>query len=142
MGSLVGLPMRPGKQQCSFFLKTGTCKFGAKCIFDHPEGFGGTQPCIIMNSLGFPMRPGGSICSFYMRTGQCKFGSSCRHDHPEPDVMGSPTSDALIKCLLNPSNFDFSKLSQANLDKLASLSVEDLEGMDLSVFISEKALYS
>jgi len=132
--NILGLPIRPGKQQCSFFLKTGTCKFGAKCIFDHPEGCGGTQG-VEMNSLGFPMRPGGTICAFYMRTGQCKFGSSCKHDHPELNLAGS--KDMSTDCLQDPTNFDFSKLSQTKLEKLASLSAEDLEGLDLSALISE-----
>eukprot|EP00898_Chlorokybus_atmophyticus_P008190 jgi/Chlat1/8372/Chrsp80S07802 len=32
-----GLPLRPGAQLCSFFMKTGTCKYGSGCKFDHPE---------------------------------------------------------------------------------------------------------
>jgi hypothetical protein len=28
--------MRPGELQCSYYLKTGKCKFGATCRFDHP----------------------------------------------------------------------------------------------------------
>jgi len=132
--STLGLPLRPGKQQCSFYLKTGSCKFGAKCIFDHPEGCGGTQLGVMMNSRGFPMRPGGTICSYYMRTGECKFGNSCRHDHPELNMDAS--TGASVDCLLDPSNFDLSNLSHEELEKLASLSVQDLEGMDLSALIS------
>lgn len=31
------LPRRPGKPPCTFYLRTGICKYGASCKFDHPE---------------------------------------------------------------------------------------------------------
>ncbi|CAL9083767.1 unnamed protein product [Musa acuminata var. zebrina] len=34
--TLAGLPRREGAVICSFYMKTGTCKFGAACKFDHP----------------------------------------------------------------------------------------------------------
>ena len=48
-------PMRPGQPDCSFFMKTGTCKFGDQCKFNHPPhmraapkgaapGFGAPMP--------------------------------------------------------------------------------------------------
>ncbi|KAJ9564146.1 hypothetical protein OSB04_000112 [Centaurea solstitialis] len=33
----VGLPMRPGRKVCWHYKNTGECKFGAECIFDHPQ---------------------------------------------------------------------------------------------------------
>ncbi|GBG77606.1 hypothetical protein CBR_g24052 [Chara braunii] len=32
-----GLPIRPGETDCSFYMKTGSCKYGAVCKFNHPE---------------------------------------------------------------------------------------------------------
>ncbi|KAI9104216.1 hypothetical protein K1719_023052 [Acacia pycnantha] len=32
-----GLPRREGSVICPYYLKTGTCKFGATCKFDHPS---------------------------------------------------------------------------------------------------------
>ncbi|KAJ0753361.1 putative transcription factor C3H family [Helianthus annuus] len=29
-------PTRPDAQDCSFFIRTGTCKFGSSCKFNHP----------------------------------------------------------------------------------------------------------
>lgn len=29
-------PQRPGEQHCAYYLKTGKCKFGATCRYDHP----------------------------------------------------------------------------------------------------------
>lgn len=34
--TLAGLPRREGVVICPYYLKTGTCKFGATCKFDHP----------------------------------------------------------------------------------------------------------
>ncbi|XP_020672352.1 zinc finger CCCH domain-containing protein 8 isoform X1 [Dendrobium catenatum] len=34
--SLAGLPRREGSVACPFYMKTGTCKYGAMCRFDHP----------------------------------------------------------------------------------------------------------
>ena len=30
------LPERPGQRDCAFFLRTGTCRFGSNCRFNHP----------------------------------------------------------------------------------------------------------
>ncbi|MQL75620.1 hypothetical protein Taro_008002 [Colocasia esculenta] len=32
-----GLPIRPGEQDCPFYLKTGSCKYGAACRYNHPD---------------------------------------------------------------------------------------------------------
>lgn len=29
-------PLRPGAEDCSFYMKTGSCKFGSTCKFNHP----------------------------------------------------------------------------------------------------------
>ncbi|XP_058095367.1 zinc finger CCCH domain-containing protein 8-like [Magnolia sinica] len=34
--TLAGLPRREGAVICAFYMKTGTCKYGATCRFDHP----------------------------------------------------------------------------------------------------------
>ncbi|XP_019157323.1 PREDICTED: zinc finger CCCH domain-containing protein 37-like isoform X3 [Ipomoea nil] len=34
--SLAGLPRREGAIHCPYYMKTGTCKYGATCKFDHP----------------------------------------------------------------------------------------------------------
>jgi hypothetical protein len=30
-------PVRPGQGDCSFYMKTGQCKFGATCKWNHPH---------------------------------------------------------------------------------------------------------
>ncbi|KAG1367692.1 putative Zinc finger CCCH domain-containing protein 37 [Cocos nucifera] len=32
-----GLPIRPGETDCPFYLKTGSCKYGATCRYNHPD---------------------------------------------------------------------------------------------------------
>mmetsp|Transcript_68492 Transcript_68492/g.191954 ORF Transcript_68492/g.191954 Transcript_68492/m.191954 type:complete len:85 (-) Transcript_68492:196-450(-) len=37
-------PSRLGEPACAFFVKTGSCKFGATCKFDHPtDGAGAAE---------------------------------------------------------------------------------------------------
>jgi hypothetical protein len=95
--------------KCAFYLKTGECKFGEGCYYDHPPGEGGTdrtgggrfvsrgrtdrgeghQPCL-------PVRPGVQECAFFMKTGMCKYGSDCRWNHP-PDKQTDGGMAAMLK---------------------------------------------
>jgi len=68
-------PIRPGEPDCQFFLKTGNCKFGESCKFNHP-------PEKTHSAFEHPVREGVADCSFYIKTGQCRFGSSCKYNHP------------------------------------------------------------
>ncbi|GAA0157192.1 RNA metabolism protein [Lithospermum erythrorhizon] len=102
-----GLPMRLGEVDCPFYLKTGSCKYGSVCRYNHPEryainppataispAFGVINPAasimqsyaaqtpLVMSSTIYPQRPGEMECGFYMKTGICKFGDSCRFHHP------------------------------------------------------------
>ena len=73
------LPHRPGQSVCSFYAKTGHCKFGQTCKFDHPVEY-----AVRLNILGLPLRDQVQICPHYMKTGECKYGPSCKFHHPEP----------------------------------------------------------
>ncbi|CAM8991839.1 unnamed protein product [Rhodiola kirilowii] len=74
-------PERPGQPECTYFLKTGDCKFRSGCKFHHPKGQI-VQPSCAMTDKGLPLRPGQSICTHYSSYGICKFGPKCRYDHP------------------------------------------------------------
>jgi len=82
----VSFPSRPGKQLCEFFVKTGHCKFGEECVFDHPAEYG-----VPLTEDDLPFRPGQPVCTFYFKTRQCKFGASCKFHHPKllPILAGS-----------------------------------------------------
>eukprot|EP00397_Hematodinium_sp_SG-2012_P023052 GEMP01023925.1.p1 GENE.GEMP01023925.1~~GEMP01023925.1.p1 ORF type:complete len:395 (+),score=63.54 GEMP01023925.1:54-1238(+) len=95
-----GFPIRPGVAVCQFFSKTGDCKFGPSCKWDHNETQGGMmmmmntpRPQMMaapsggapagINSLGLPIRPASQACPFFTKTGSCSYGESCKWDHPE-----------------------------------------------------------
>lgn len=40
-----------------YYLKTGTCKFGASCKFHHPKHGGGSLSQAPLNIYGYPLRP-------------------------------------------------------------------------------------
>ena len=76
--ALGSFPQRPGQTLCEFYVRTGFCKFGQGCKFDHPVQF-----AVCLNGLGLPLRHQETTCPFYAKTGVCKFGPSCKFDHPE-----------------------------------------------------------
>ncbi|KAL2941508.1 Zinc finger CCCH domain-containing protein ZFN-like [Bienertia sinuspersici] len=69
-----------------YYLKTGTCKFGATCKFHHPKDKAGIAGRVPLNLLGYPLRPNEPECAYYLRTGQCKFGGTCKFHHPQPSA--------------------------------------------------------
>ncbi|CAN4096942.1 unnamed protein product [Withania somnifera] len=42
-----GLPIRPGEVDCPFYLKTGSCKYGGTCRYNHPERNAGIGPALV-----------------------------------------------------------------------------------------------
>ncbi|RVW54992.1 Zinc finger CCCH domain-containing protein 32 [Vitis vinifera] len=85
-------PERIGEPACQFYLKTGTCKFGASCRFHHPRNGGGSMSHVSLNIYGYPLRLGEKECSYYLKTGQCKFGITCKFHHPQPAGTSLPAS--------------------------------------------------
>ncbi|TVU50568.1 hypothetical protein EJB05_01945 [Eragrostis curvula] len=88
-------PYRAGQPECQYYLRTGTCKFGATCKFHHPREKAAVTTHVQLNVLGYPLRPVCSEtlslllqnekeCAYYLRTGQCKFASTCKFHHPQP----------------------------------------------------------
>lgn len=77
-GKGLAFPSRPGQPVCDFYTKTGHCKFGEGCKFDHPAHF-----AVRLNAAGLPLRPGEPSCTHHEKTGQCKYGPACKFDHPD-----------------------------------------------------------
>ncbi|CAI0548191.1 unnamed protein product [Linum tenue] len=75
-------PERPGQPDCSYFLKTGGCKFKGNCKFNHPKTRITKSPSCILSDKGLPLRPDQNVCAYYSRYGICKFGPACKFDHP------------------------------------------------------------
>ncbi|AQK96654.1 Zinc finger CCCH domain-containing protein 37 [Zea mays] len=98
-----GLPIRQGEVDCSFYMKTGSCKYGSICRFNHPDRPGPAADIAFMVPLVqatlpssapivpavveplpmiYPQRPGETVCDFYMKTGSCKYSQKCKFHHP------------------------------------------------------------
>ncbi|KAK8287476.1 hypothetical protein V6Z12_D07G061600 [Gossypium hirsutum] len=107
-------PVRPEAEDCAYYMKTGLCKFGFNCKFNHPVRrknqyylrtggckFGkacrynhskqnsSVSPILELNFLGLPIRKGEKECPYYMRNGSCKYGANCRFNHPDPKLAGA-----------------------------------------------------
>lgn len=53
-----GLPVRPGETDCPFYLKSGSCKYGAACRFNHPERTSINPPLVA--NVGQTVMPSGA----------------------------------------------------------------------------------
>ncbi|EPS67891.1 hypothetical protein M569_06884, partial [Genlisea aurea] len=45
-----GLPVRLGEEDCPFYLKTGSCKYGATCHFNHPDRYAAIASNLLTSS--------------------------------------------------------------------------------------------
>ncbi|XP_044480610.1 zinc finger CCCH domain-containing protein 37-like isoform X2 [Mangifera indica] len=80
-------PQRPGQTECDYYMKTGECKYGERCKFNHPidrtaptlsATKQSSQENVKLTLAGLPRR----------ETGTCKYGATCKFDHPPPgEVM-------------------------------------------------------
>ncbi|KAL4603195.1 hypothetical protein ACB092_10G108100 [Castanea dentata] len=91
-------PERPGEPQCQYYMRTGDCKFGSSCRYNHPRDR--VVPSTVLSPNGLPLRPGIQHCAFYMQNGHCKFGSTCKFDHPMEAY--SPSASSLIDVPIAP----------------------------------------
>ncbi|KAI5569379.1 hypothetical protein BDE02_12G073300 [Populus trichocarpa] len=78
-----------------YYLKTGGCKYGTACRFNHSRAKYSVPPVKIpmsaaleLNFLGLPIRLGEKECEYFMRNGSCKFGANCKYNHPDPTAVG------------------------------------------------------
>jgi hypothetical protein len=94
-------PLRPGEPDCRDYLRTGRCKYGETCKYNHPpdvESGGGVKPAD--PSEPFPIRPTEPPCQYFLKHGTCKFGQTCKFNHPSgyspmEDVGGSRGGSSL-----------------------------------------------
>uniref|UniRef100_A0A7C8Z3T4 C3H1-type domain-containing protein n=1 Tax=Opuntia streptacantha TaxID=393608 RepID=A0A7C8Z3T4_OPUST len=75
-------PEREGEPDCSFYLRTGLCRFGSTCRFNHPPNRKLALATVRMKGE-FPERVGQPECQYYLKTGTCKFGATCKFHHPK-----------------------------------------------------------
>lgn len=89
-------PERPGQPECSFFLKTGDCKYKSACKFNHPKSARSQSSACLLSDLGLPLRPGENVCSYYNRYGICKYGPACKYDHPINHAYSPVLGDSMV----------------------------------------------
>lgn len=74
-------PERPGEPDCAYYVRTGLCRFGTTCKFNHPPN----RKLAVDEARikgGYPERVGQPDCQYYLKTGTCKFGATCKFHHP------------------------------------------------------------
>lgn len=74
-------PVREGEPDCSYYIRTGLCRFGATCRFNHPPNRKLAIATARMKGE-YPERIGQPECQYYLKTGTCKFGATCKFHHP------------------------------------------------------------
>ncbi|XP_059628671.1 zinc finger CCCH domain-containing protein ZFN-like isoform X2 [Cornus florida] len=74
-------PVREGEPDCSYYIRTGLCRFGATCRFNHPPNRKLAIATARMKGE-YPERMGQPECQYFLKTGTCKFGATCKFDHP------------------------------------------------------------
>ncbi|KAJ6743954.1 PROTEIN PHOSPHATASE RELATED [Salix purpurea] len=100
-------PERPGEPDCSYYIRTGLCRFGPTCRFNHPPNR--KLAIATAKMMGeFPERIGQPECQYYLKTGTCKFGATCKFHHPRDkagisgrvslNILGYPLRPGEIEC--------------------------------------------
>ncbi|PON45650.1 Zinc finger, CCCH-type [Parasponia andersonii] len=90
-------PVRPEAEDCSFYLKTGTCKFGSNCKFNHPvrrKPNQGAKEKVKEREESLE-KPGQTECKYYLRSGGCKFGKACKYNHTRGKTSVAALAPAL-----------------------------------------------
>ncbi|XP_077250281.1 zinc finger CCCH domain-containing protein ZFN-like isoform X2 [Tasmannia lanceolata] len=74
-------PERPGEPDCAYYIRTGLCRYGMTCRFNHPPN---RKLAVATARIkgGYPERIGQPECQYYLKTGTCKFGATCKFHHP------------------------------------------------------------
>ncbi|CAM0950238.1 unnamed protein product [Alopecurus aequalis] len=74
-------PERVGEPDCSYYMRTGLCRFGITCKFNHPPNRKMAVAAARMKGE-YPYRVGQPECQYFLKTGTCKFGATCKFHHP------------------------------------------------------------
>ncbi|KAL3617542.1 hypothetical protein CASFOL_037863 [Castilleja foliolosa] len=74
--------MRPDAEDCAFYMRSGTCKFGSNCKFNHPprrKNQGVKERANFNEESSERARQG--ECKYYLSPAGCKYGTNCRFSH-------------------------------------------------------------
>ncbi|KNA07221.1 hypothetical protein SOVF_173840 isoform B [Spinacia oleracea] len=134
-------PQRPGQPECQHYLKTGDCKFGSSCKYNHPSEWVVPETSSALSPMGLPLRPGTPTCSYYAQHGVCKFGPTCKFDHPMGTLSYSPSTSSLSDMPVAPypvgsSIGTLAPSSSSSSDLRAEVSANKDSGSTLSSSVS------
>ncbi|XP_068666850.1 zinc finger CCCH domain-containing protein ZFN-like isoform X2 [Aristolochia californica] len=100
-------PERRGEPDCAYYIRTGLCRFGMTCRFNHPADRKLAVAALRMKG-GYPERVGQPECQYYLNTGTCKFGATCKFHHPRDkagitgrvllNILGYPLRPNEMEC--------------------------------------------
>ncbi|KAL2500133.1 Zinc finger CCCH domain-containing protein 67 [Abeliophyllum distichum] len=91
------LPLRPYAGDCPHYIRTGLCKFGLDCRYNHPEKRAQVAKDLDKDVISEDSSP--IECKYYRTAVGCKYGKSCRYWHhgeesqnivPELNFLGLP----------------------------------------------------
>ncbi|KAI0530856.1 hypothetical protein KFK09_000404 [Dendrobium nobile] len=123
-------PERPGQPECQFYMRTGDCKFGSSCKYNHPPDWNTPKTNCILNPIGLPLRPGAQLCAYYAQHGVCKFGPTCKFDHPMGTLSYSPSASSLVDMPVAPYPIGMSPPTLAPSSSSTELRPEFHHGKD------------
>ncbi|XP_077212256.1 zinc finger CCCH domain-containing protein ZFN-like [Tasmannia lanceolata] len=100
-------PERPGDPDCAYYIRTGLCRYGMTCRYNHPPN----RKLAVASARvkgEYPERLGQPECQYYLKTGTCKFGATCKFHHPRDkagiagrvvlNVLGYPLRPSEKEC--------------------------------------------
>ncbi|KAL2523265.1 Zinc finger CCCH domain-containing protein 67 [Forsythia ovata] len=73
------LPFRPYAGDCPHYIRTGSCKFGLDCRYNHPDKMAQVAKDLDKDVISEDYSP--IECKYYRTAEGCKYGKSCRYRH-------------------------------------------------------------
>ncbi|KAG2333723.1 hypothetical protein Bca52824_004903 [Brassica carinata] len=98
----LSFPQRPGQPECTFFLRTGDCKYGTSCRYHHPLEAASPKG-VTLTHISLPLRPGTAQCSHFAQHGICNLGSACKFDHSMTSSLNDQRIELHSSSSIKPS---------------------------------------
>ncbi|AED92306.1 zinc finger protein 3 [Arabidopsis thaliana] len=145
MGVDGSYPERHGEPDCAYYIRTGLCRFGSTCRFNHPHD----RKLVIATARikgEYPERIGQPECEFYLKTGTCKFGVTCKFHHPrnKAGIDGS-VSVNVLSYPLRPNEDDcsyFLRIGQCKFGGTCKFNHPQTQSTNLMVSVRGSPVYS
>ncbi|KAJ6825117.1 zinc finger CCCH domain-containing protein 65-like [Iris pallida] len=116
-GDAFPCPLRPVGHDCAYYVRTGACRYGLNCKFNHPLGRTkdkskfkkwdepGQIAAKEKEKYAFSEIKGKTFCKYYLTPGGCKYGYECNYVHQEKteevelNFLGLPLRPREKKCM-------------------------------------------